>query len=213
MFGDGDGNRFDAMVDQDIVAHEFAHAITASTSGLIFEGEPGALNEGLSDIWAAIVEYNQNVKNETNYLTSTDDTLSPVVGVAISVNCGTGLNWSTGQICYIENSEQESTCQVVNYNSGLGILDVIPQKVLNPGVSTTTSSTISLYSSKNVYLIGDKTDLRVSTPTPGFRIMSAPKIQTQANTYEGQYWVNTDPNISHQHKKMIGMVFIKILEL
>lgn len=40
----------------DILAHEYAHAITSSTSNLVNYGENGALNEGLSDIWGVCVE-------------------------------------------------------------------------------------------------------------------------------------------------------------
>ena len=42
----------------DIVAHEFAHAVTDSMAKLNYEGESGAINEGISDIWAACVENN-----------------------------------------------------------------------------------------------------------------------------------------------------------
>ena len=41
---------------QDIVAHEFTHGNTAHTSGLIYENEPGALNESLSDAFGYFVE-------------------------------------------------------------------------------------------------------------------------------------------------------------
>lgn len=39
--------------DQDVVTHEFAHGITYTTSGLIYSGESGALNESFSDIMSA----------------------------------------------------------------------------------------------------------------------------------------------------------------
>ncbi len=54
----GDGNtEFSAYTSLDIVAHEFAHALCDHTAGLEYSYESGALNEGLSDIWAACVEY------------------------------------------------------------------------------------------------------------------------------------------------------------
>ena len=40
----------------DIVAHEFTHGVTAYSSNLIYEGESGAINEALSDIFATCVE-------------------------------------------------------------------------------------------------------------------------------------------------------------
>lgn len=39
--------------DPDIVVHEYTHAVTESTSNLTYSGQSGALNESLSDIFAA----------------------------------------------------------------------------------------------------------------------------------------------------------------
>lgn len=67
----GDGNRrFDALVSLDIIAHELGHAITSSTTKLVYARESGALNEGFSDLWAAAVEYynNGNVLNENVWI-------------------------------------------------------------------------------------------------------------------------------------------------
>jgi bacillolysin len=41
----------------DVVAHELTHGVTDYTSKLIYEGEPGALNEAFSDIMATGVEF------------------------------------------------------------------------------------------------------------------------------------------------------------
>lgn len=41
----------------DVVGHELAHGLTASTAGLGYSGEPGALNEGTSDILATAGEF------------------------------------------------------------------------------------------------------------------------------------------------------------
>ena len=40
----------------DIVAHEFAHGVTANSSNLIYTGQSGALNEAISDIFGELVE-------------------------------------------------------------------------------------------------------------------------------------------------------------
>lgn len=62
-YGDGTSNgeegngRFDALVSVDVTAHEIGHGVCQETAGLIYEREPGALNESLSDIWGAAVEY------------------------------------------------------------------------------------------------------------------------------------------------------------
>ncbi|KAL3798885.1 hypothetical protein ACHAW5_004125 [Stephanodiscus triporus] len=56
-YGDGDGVTFSPLSqDLDVVAHELTHGITEWESGLIYSGESGALNEAMSDIFAALVE-------------------------------------------------------------------------------------------------------------------------------------------------------------
>ncbi len=44
------------LVSLDVCAHEIGHAICTSTSDLVYSGESGAMNEALSDIWAACIE-------------------------------------------------------------------------------------------------------------------------------------------------------------
>ena len=41
---------------QDIVTHEFTHGFTAHTSGLIYQNQPGAINESMSDVFGYLVE-------------------------------------------------------------------------------------------------------------------------------------------------------------
>lgn len=55
LFGDG-ATQFKPVVSIDAVAHEIAHGITQYTCSLNGTLEARMLNEGLSDIWAAVVE-------------------------------------------------------------------------------------------------------------------------------------------------------------
>jgi Zn-dependent metalloprotease len=56
-YGDGDGVDFIPLSQSvDVVAHELTHGVTERTSNLIYNGESGALNEALSDIFGALVE-------------------------------------------------------------------------------------------------------------------------------------------------------------
>ncbi len=53
VFGDGDGEIFERFTRPvDVLAHEFAHAVTESTAGLVYRGQSGALNESVSDVFA-----------------------------------------------------------------------------------------------------------------------------------------------------------------
>ncbi len=55
-YGDGDGVVFgDFTQSLDVAGHEMTHAITASTAGLLYFGEYGALNESYSDFFGKMI--------------------------------------------------------------------------------------------------------------------------------------------------------------
>ncbi|MEP4534129.1 MAG: M4 family metallopeptidase [Cyclobacteriaceae bacterium] len=62
----GKGNSLDPLTTVDITAHEIGHAYCTGTADLVYEKESGAMNEGLSDIWGACVEYYTNQNYGTN---------------------------------------------------------------------------------------------------------------------------------------------------
>lgn len=56
-YGDGDGvNMKQLAYSLDVTSHELTHAVTSSTSNLIYQNESGALNESLSDIMGSVCE-------------------------------------------------------------------------------------------------------------------------------------------------------------
>ncbi len=56
-FGDGDGVQMKQLAySLDVTAHELTHAVTSATANLVYLNESGALNEGMSDIMAAVCE-------------------------------------------------------------------------------------------------------------------------------------------------------------
>ena len=57
VFGDGDGEVFTGFTDSlTVIAHELAHGVTEYSGGLVYEGQSGALNESLSDVFGALAE-------------------------------------------------------------------------------------------------------------------------------------------------------------
>jgi Zn-dependent metalloprotease len=64
VFGDGDGvlfNRFTISVD--VIGHELTHGVTGATANLDYQGQSGALNESVSDVFGSIVK--QYTLNQT----------------------------------------------------------------------------------------------------------------------------------------------------
>ncbi|KAL7576438.1 hypothetical protein ACA910_018238 [Epithemia clementina (nom. ined.)] len=72
-YGDGDGVTLSPLSGAiDVVAHEFTHGITFWTSDLIYEDDPGALNEAFSDFMGAFVDRQQGASIEDTWLVGED---------------------------------------------------------------------------------------------------------------------------------------------
>ena len=55
VFGDGDGQIFERFTKPaDVLAHEFSHGVVQYTSGFTYNGQSGALNESIADVFAAM---------------------------------------------------------------------------------------------------------------------------------------------------------------
>ena len=64
VFGDGDGQVFDRFTKPvDVTVHEFTHGVTQFTAGLTYQGQSGALNESVSDVFASMAK--QRVLGQT----------------------------------------------------------------------------------------------------------------------------------------------------
>ena len=76
VFGDGDGEifgRFTASLT--IISHELTHGFTQYSTNLVYQGQSGALNESLSDVFGVLVEQRE--------LDQDADTASWLVGAGI----------------------------------------------------------------------------------------------------------------------------------
>lgn len=63
-FGDGDGRVFISFVNSiDVTAHELTHGVVQTIAGLVYQGEPGALNEHFADVFGSVIK--QFVNKET----------------------------------------------------------------------------------------------------------------------------------------------------
>ncbi len=86
VFGDGDGvlfNRFTISVD--VIGHELTHGVTGATANLAYQGQSGALNESVSDVFGSIVkQYSLNQSAEqADWLIGAGLLASDINGVAL----------------------------------------------------------------------------------------------------------------------------------
>ncbi len=57
VFGDGDGVYFnDFTIALDVIGHELTHGVTGSEANLLYQGQSGALNESISDVFGSLVK-------------------------------------------------------------------------------------------------------------------------------------------------------------
>ena len=57
VFGDGDGEIFlDFTIPIDVIGHELTHGVTQHTANLTYYGQPGALNESMSDVFGSLIK-------------------------------------------------------------------------------------------------------------------------------------------------------------
>jgi len=86
VFGDGDGEIFERFTASlSVIGHELAHGVTQYTAGLEYEGQSGALNESVSDVFGALVEQHsldQSV-DEASWLIGTGLFTAEVEGEAL----------------------------------------------------------------------------------------------------------------------------------
>jgi Zn-dependent metalloprotease len=86
VFGDGDGrlfNRFTIAVD--VIGHELTHGVTGHEANLVYMGQPGALNESISDVFGSLVKQlrNNQTADQADWLIGAGLLTSGVHGTAL----------------------------------------------------------------------------------------------------------------------------------
>ncbi len=83
VFGNGDGQNFsDLSASLDVTAHEMTHGVTENTANLIYENQPGALNESFSDVFGVMFDFWVNGDNG-NWLLGEDIVTPGIPGDAM----------------------------------------------------------------------------------------------------------------------------------
>lgn len=76
----------DGTATDDVIAHEWGHAYTEYTSGLIYQYQSGALNESYSDVWGETIDLINNYMDEGENLS-----------VRTTTACLGSLRWKVGE--------------------------------------------------------------------------------------------------------------------
>ncbi len=120
-YGDGSGTSggFNPLTAIDVCGHEFTHGVTENTANLVYQDEPGALNESFSDVFGTSIEFYAKPQS-ANFLIGDEITVN--VGSALrsmsnpnqygDPDCYTGTNWYTGTA---DNGGVHTNSGVQNY--------------------------------------------------------------------------------------------------
>lgn len=76
----------DGTATDDVIAHEWGHAYTEYTSGLIYQYQSGALNESYSDVWGETIDLINNYQDEGENL-----------NVRTTSSCTGSQRWKIGE--------------------------------------------------------------------------------------------------------------------
>lgn len=86
VFGDGDGEIFGNFTSSiDVTGHELTHGVTQYTANLDYQGQPGALNESISDVFGSLAKQYANGQSaaDADWLIGAGLFLPGVQGVAL----------------------------------------------------------------------------------------------------------------------------------
>ncbi|SFR99908.1 Thermolysin metallopeptidase, catalytic domain [Microbacterium sp. cf046] len=86
VFGDGDGEVFVGFTGSlTVIAHELTHGVTEFEGGLLYQGQSGALNESISDVFGALTEQHHRGQTaaEADWLIGAGIFTEAVQGVAL----------------------------------------------------------------------------------------------------------------------------------
>jgi len=86
VFGDGDGDLFNRFtIALDVIGHELTHGVTGDEAALVYMGQPGALNESISDVFGSLVKQyaNGQTASQADWLIGKGLFTAKVHGVAL----------------------------------------------------------------------------------------------------------------------------------
>lgn len=86
VFGDGDGEVFLGFTRSlSVIGHELAHGLVQFTANLEYQGQPGALNESIADVFGALTEQYAEVQtaDQASWLIGSGIFTDEVQGVAL----------------------------------------------------------------------------------------------------------------------------------
>jgi Zn-dependent metalloprotease len=132
VFGDGDGELFQRFtISVDVIGHELTHGVTSDESKLDYNGQSGALNESMSDVFGIMIK--QYLKHQTadqsDWLIGEGLLMPSVKGVALRSMKEPGTAFDDPQLGKDpQPGNMKDYVQTMEDNGGVHINSGIPNK-------------------------------------------------------------------------------------
>ncbi len=135
VFGDGDGVVFLGFTRSvDVIGHELAHGVTQYTSGLNYQGQSGALNESVSDVFGVLVKQHLlgQTADEADWLVGAELLAPGVQGVALRSMAAPGFAYDDPRLgTDPQPAHLDDYVETTDDNGGVHINSGIPNKAFH----------------------------------------------------------------------------------
>jgi hypothetical protein len=140
VFGDGDGTIFLPFTRSvDVIGHELAHGVTQYTSGLNYQGQSGALNESVSDVFGVLVKQRLlgQTADQADWLVGAELLAPGVKGVALRSMAAPGTAYDDPRLGKDpQPAHMSGYVDTTDDNGGVHINSGIPNKAFHVVATT-----------------------------------------------------------------------------
>jgi len=184
VYGDGDGQLFQRFtISLDVVGHELTHGVTQNEAGLVYQGESGALNESISDVFGSLIKQwaNNQTADQADWLIGAGLLTNTVQGKALRSMAAPGTAYDDPQLGKDPQPAQMSQyLRITDDNGGVHINSGIPNRAFY-----LAATNIGGFTWQKAGLIWYRTLTGSLSPTANFQAMADATV-TVAGALFGQ---------------------------
>ncbi len=183
VYGDGDGQYFQRFtICLDVVGHELTHGVTQNEAQLVYNGQSGALNESVSDVFGSLVKQwaNNQTADQADWLIGAGLFTNAVQGKALRSMAQPGTAYNDPNIgADPQPADMAHYADTTDDNGGVHINSGIPNRAFY-----LAATAIGGYAWQKAGLIWYRTLTGGLSPTADFQAMADTTV-TVAGTLFG----------------------------
>ena len=184
IYGDGDGKYFNRFtICLDVIGHELTHGVTQNEAQLVYDGQSGALNESMSDVFGSLVKQwtNNQTASQADWLIGAGLFTNKVTGKALRSMAAPGTAYNDPVLGKDpQPNNMSGYVDTTDDNGGVHINSGIPNRAFY-----LAATAIGGFAWQKAGLIWYRTLTGSLSPTADFQTMANATV-TVAGTLYGQ---------------------------